>query len=67
MNIKHKNEVYIAFLSGRSVTYEDVQKVDTDINYSMYQITDSYGRQSFIDSKVIEYIEFGKGVEIVEY
>lgn len=67
MNIKNGNEVHIAFLSGRSVTYSDVKKVDTDINYSMYQITDKYNRQSFIDSKVIEFIEFSGDVEIIEH
>lgn len=67
MNIKKGNEVHVAFLSGRSVTYSDVKKVDTDIDYSMYQITDKYNCQSFIDSKVIEYIEFGGDVEIEEY
>ena len=67
MNVKHKKEVYVSFLSGRSVFYSDVQKVDTDINYSIYQITDVYNRQSFIDSKVIERIEFGREVDIVEH
>ena len=62
MNVKHKKEVYVSFLSGRSVFYSDVQKVDTDINYSIYQITDVYNRQSFIDSKVIERIEFGRKI-----
>lgn len=67
MNIKHGKEVYVSFLSGRSVTYSEVLKVDTDINYSMYQITDEHNRQSFIDSKVIERIEFGREVDIVEH
>ena len=67
MNVNHKKEVYVSFLSGRSVFYSDVQKVDTDINYSIYQITDVYNRQSFIDSKVIERIEFGREVDIVEH
>ena len=67
MDVRHGKEVYILFLSGRSVFYSDVRKVDTDINYSMYQITDKYNRQSFIDSKVIERIEFGREVDIVEH
>lgn len=67
MNIKNDNEVHVSFLSGRSITYSDVRKVDTDINYSMYQITDKWNSQSFIDSKVIERIEFGREVDIVEH
>lgn len=67
MEVKHSKEVRVSFLSGRSVTYSDVQKVDTDINYSMYQITDEWNCKSFIDSKVIERIEFGREVDIVEH
>ena len=67
MNVKHKKEVYVSFLSGRSITYSDVRKVNTDINHSMYQITDKWNCKSFIDSKVIERIEFGREVEIVEH
>ncbi|TDM23786.1 hypothetical protein [Macrococcoides canis] len=67
MNIKKGDEVHVSFLSGRSITYSDVRKVDTDIDYSMYQITDKWNRQSFIDSKVIERIEFGREVYIVEH
>ncbi|WP_144781101.1 hypothetical protein [Macrococcoides caseolyticum] len=67
MYVKNNNEVHVSFLSGRSITYSDVQKVDTDIDYSMYQITDKYNCQSFIDSKVIEFIEFGGDVEIIEH
>ena len=67
MNVKHKKEVHVSFLSGRSITYSDARKVNTDINYSMYQITDKWNCKSFIDSKVIERIEFGREVEIVEH
>ena len=67
MNIKNGDEVHVSFLSGRSITYSDVRKVNTDINYSMYQITDKWNCKSFIDSKVIEHIEFGREVEIVEH
>lgn len=66
MNILN-NSVCVYFLSGRKVSYHEIVKVDTDINYSMYQLTAKNGCQSFIDSKVIEYIEFGGKVKIVEH
>lgn len=66
MNILN-NSVFVYFLSGRKVIYHEIAKVDTDINYSMYQLTAENGCQSFIDSKVIEYIEFGRGVKIIEH
>lgn len=62
--MKLNHTVFIKFLSGRSCKYRNVKKVDTDIEYSMYQLTDVNGMQVFIKSEVIEYIEFGNAVEI---
>lgn len=61
------NEVLVGFISGHARRYYGVVKVDTDIEYSMYQLTDAEGNQVFIEGKVIEYIEFGSKVEIEEF
>lgn len=62
-----KNEVVIDFKSGKSTTFYKIIKVDTDINYSMYQLINEKGTQYFIKDEVIECISFGCNVEIEEH
>lgn len=65
--MNENNTVFIQFLSGRTLKVDRVVKVDTDIEYSIYQLTDEYGRQWFAEGKQIEYIYFGSEVEVIEH
>ncbi|QHW38074.1 hypothetical protein GZH82_12365 [Staphylococcus ursi] len=61
------NKVKIRFKDDGKQTLKNVVRVETDINYSMYQCTHKDGAQTFIKGKDIKIISFGKSVDIEEY
>lgn len=59
-----KNTVKVTFNDNKVKTFRNVKKVDTDINYSMYQLVHKDNGETYLFRKDIQSIYFGKNVKV---
>lgn len=59
-----KNTVKVTFNDNKVKTFRNVKKVDTDINYSMYQLVYRDNAETYLFRKDIRSIYFGKNVKV---
>ena len=59
-----KNTVKVTFNDNKVKTFRNVKKVDTDINYSMYQLVHRDNGETYLFKNDIQSIYFGKNVKV---